>query len=278
MQINNVNPVLTGSPVERYFELQKQYKESLLRHYGSTQEQNKFLIQHAVDGAIKLLDAISLQGLLFSSNATRVLEVGSYLGFSTRWILDSTSATADACVTSLDPRVRHRVFDNLKQHVVDFSAMHRDRLTLIDAYLSEANVEMFLHDYLNYEPKWSHHDAVAHLKAIPTVTEPFDDFDFAFIDGDHSYQATLENVRLVSAMMPKGGLIIVHDAISWPEVKPALEALGKLPNLTFEGIAGSNFCEWFGNHHLLNGQPPVPPAYCLCDGLGLLRVAPVQLK
>jgi len=262
--------------VSQYFALQREYKDSLLQHYGTDGGGTNVLIQHAVDGAIKLLDALNLRELLISSKATRILEVGSYLGFSTRWILESTSNVGGARVTSLDPRVRHRIFDNLKKHVTDFSGQHLDRLNLVDAYLSGVNIDMFLHDYLNYEPKWSRPQAIAHLESIPTIRAPFDVFDFAFVDGDHGYQATVDNVRLVSSMMPAGGLIVVHDAISWPEVQPALETLGKMPSLTFEGVAGTSFCKWFANHHLLSGRPPAPPVYSLCDGLGVIRVRPLR--
>ena len=124
-----------------------------------------------------------------------------------------------------------------------------------------------LYDYLNREPKINPAEAMSLLRKIPVVTEPFDNFDFAFIDGDHSYNATLANTSLVARMMPSGGYIIVHDAISFPEVRPALETLCKVNGLTFVKVLGEDFHNVFGWHRNFRRLN-------LCDGLALIRVDP----
>jgi len=263
----------TSSSIDEYYALQHEYKASLISMYSKVANDSESIINHAVDGAIKLLDALSLRELLLKLKPKRILEVGSFLGFSTRWIMESTELLPSTKVTSLDPRVRHRIFDNLKDHVIGFNQKFEKRLTYVDAYLSSANVDMFLHDYINYNPRWHSDDAEIHLNKIPVISSPFDEFDFAFIDGDHSFQVTVDNVRLVASMMPKGGIIIVHDAISCGDVRPALESLNSDEVLTFQGIIGEPFGHWCFQHHLLTrASKSNATRLSLCDGLGVIHV------
>lgn len=253
-----------------FFRLQQEFKESVSHTYDPSGAHAE-VIQHAVDGSIKLLDACALRDLLRAAQPKRVLEVGTFLGFSLRWMLNSTSDFQPS-FTSLDPRVRHRIFDNIKDHVASFTAHYQARVAFVDAYLSERNDEMFLHDYLNYRPVLAREDALRLLGGIQLIDEPFSEFDFAFVDGDHCYNATVKNVSLVARMMPDGGHIVVHDAISWPEVKPALTDLSSLPGIEFVGIVGEDFLEWVGRSY--PSIPSLELGRALCDGLGLVKVHP----
>src|SRR3712207_3963235 len=77
---------------------------------------------------------------------------------------------------------------------------------------------------------------------VPVIDQPFGEFDFAFLDGDHNPQTVVENVLLVAYMMPRGGTIMVHDAISHYDVVPALQAVNSsVPHLQLESINGQAF-------------------------------------
>ena len=121
-----------------FFDLQEQYKRSILQHYDKAHTHSE-LLKHAVEGSIKLIDALDLRDVLMSIKPNNILEVGTFLGFSLAWILNST-ASFSSKVTSLDPRVRHRIFDDVKSHVVHFTSKHSRRVSFIDAYLSERGV------------------------------------------------------------------------------------------------------------------------------------------
>lgn len=252
---------------DRYAQLQAEFAASLHRQFGGKHASGE-MIRHAVGGSIKLIDATMLAQTLLESRPARILEIGSFLGFSTRWILEC-SAPWNGRVTSLDPRVRHRIFDDVKSHLVSFCAGLADRLTCVDAYLSERNDAMFLHDYLNYAPVLSREAALEVLARTPVIDSPFDAFDFAFVDGDHGFQATILNVHLVAGMLPAGGRIVVHDAISWPDVAPALRALC-VPGhgLALEAIAGCAFQERYLHADEIR---------LLTDGLGIVRVVDPEL-
>jgi predicted O-methyltransferase YrrM len=252
-----------------FFRLQTEFKQSVSDRYDK-HNVHAGVVKHAVDGSIKLIDALALRDLLLSTKPQNILEIGTFLGFSLRWMLDSTASFGPKIV-SLDPRVRHRIFDDIKSHVVDFTSGHRHRVTFIDAYLSERNDAFFLHDYLSYEPRMNLAEAEDLLKRIPIIVEPFADFDFAFVDGDHSYNATLANVSLVARMMPSGGYIVVHDAISWPDVRPALEALSAIDGITLVEVLGDDFHRWHSQHHNFR-RLDAHVRGSFCDGLGLIKV------
>jgi predicted O-methyltransferase YrrM len=252
---------------DRFAHLQREYRDSLRRRYAHKYD-SEAMIHHAVEGAIKLLDALAIAEVLNAHRPGRILEIGSYLGFSTRWILEAT-AFIGSSVTSVDPRVRHRIFDDIKEHLLTFCAPHAPRLTCVDAYLTDRNDDMFLDYYLNYEPRVPEAEARAQLALVPLIDKPFDEFDFAFIDGDHGFRATVLNVHLAAAMLPAGGRIVVHDALTWPEVLPGFMALCNAQSgLALEGVAGAAFHAQFANAHDVHN---------LANGIGIVRVDSPQL-
>lgn len=256
-----------ASMADRFARLQREYRDSLRRRYADKHD-SEAMIHHAVEGAIKIFDALAIAEVLGAGRPARILEVGSYLGFSTRWILEAT-ASIGSSVTSVDPRVRHRIFDGVKEHLLAFCAPHARRLTCVDAYFTDRNDGMFLDYYLNYEPRVPEPDARAQLAGIPLIDQPFDEFDFAFIDGDHGFRATVLNVHLAAAMLTAGGRIAVHDALTWPEVMPGLMALcGRPSGLALEGVAGGAFHAQFANAHAVHH---------LANGIGIVRVDSPEL-
>jgi len=85
-------------------------------------------IRHAMDGSIKFADCFVVQKLLNQVKPEKCLEVGSFLGFSTRWLLES-SREWNMHITAVDPNMRHRIFDNPRWMVEGVNAVHYpDRL------------------------------------------------------------------------------------------------------------------------------------------------------
>ena len=258
--------------IDRYFSMQEEYFASVAGVYGLQPDDVKPL-QHALDGALKLVDAVFLDDQLQALRPRRILELGSFLGFSTRWILDA-SADWDASVVSVDPGLRHRVFDQPRRHLRQFCAGSEHRLRLLDGCVSSKNEAMFMHDYLMYEPRLNPREALARMDVVPVLSEPFGTFDFAFVDGDHGYDATLANVALVARMMPGGGTIVVHDAFSFPDVVPALEAAcAASPALAFAGVDGTSFHLACDRIARLTGRDPGSIKAPLSDGMGVVRVS-----
>ena len=261
--------------VDQYFALHAAYLASVAQAYSVPPEDIE-TVRHAMDGALKLADAIYLHERVQAARPQRILEVGSFLGFSTRWLLEASSGLA-AEIVSVDPGLRHRKFDQPRLHLRQFCEPFQSRLNIVDAFLCEKNEGAFMHDYITYEPRLHPRDALARMDGVPVLDAPFGTFDFAFIDGDHSFDATYANVLLVSRMMPGGGVIVVHDAFSHAGVAPALRSVcSDHPRLAFAGIDGTSY--HLGSDRIagLTGRDPAALKDPFCDGLGIVSVQPTH--
>ena len=136
-----------------------------------------------------------------------VLEIGSYLGYSTVWM-----ALNGAWVTAVDPHewmdTRLAFEENLTRYGV------ADRINAV------------------FRPS----------QAVPTELDGFT-WEAAFIDGDHSYENALFDLRLARNVVRPGGWILAHDYTfpgyngdGWPGVIQAVdEVLGDLREVRREG-------------------------------------------
>ncbi len=242
MRIANISNQQTRL-VEDYFSILDEYLSSVLEKYKKKNPDEA--INHAWGGAIKTIDCVFIAQTLQTLRPKNILEIGSYIGFSTRWLLDKTKDWSPH-VTSIDPNITHRIFENPREHFNAFCNQYKGRLKTIDAFLCSS--------YPGFPD-------------IPVITEPIGEYDFAFIDGDHSFRSTVLNVALVARMMTQGGIIITHDALSWPEVVPAMETLSAASSEIDYYVLGTSF--YGGNTYLprksikassrLLPPPPKPP-------------------
>ncbi len=263
--------------IDDWLKLHEEQTASVSAHWGfRKRREHKF---YSSQVGIKMMDAVYLAEALQILKPQKIFEVGSFIGFSTRWILDKTQDWS-AHVTSVDPNVGYHygLFPCPHDHLKKFNKKHAQRMTIIAAFLSMP--------YPGFPD-------------TPVITEPFDEYDFAFIDGDHAFESALLNCALAARMMPQGGTIIAHDAISCPEVAPALETLATAsPEIDYL-IAGTSLYE---NQSRLSPlllkalstmQPHPPltlsrrkwkryraerrryqkaPVSWACDGLGIIKV------
>lgn len=157
------------------------------------------LFSDARGGSLKPTDALIVGRLLERHKPLCILEIGSFLGLSTRFLLDAT-APCGSKVTAVDPNIKHRIFSEPRRFVEKLNQRHiPGRLEIVTAFfgkphgISPGSVPVI-------GPEWGRK------------------FDCIFIDGDHSYDAVSENFRLAVGMLEQGGCILFHDPLSWPEV------------------------------------------------------------
>lgn len=71
-----------------------------------------------------------------------------------------------------------------------------------------------------------------------------DDLDFVYLDGDHSTQAVLKDIRLWYPKVKVGGLLGGHDAVE-SEVKQALTQWVIENNLKYAGLIQARWNDWW---------------------------------
>lgn len=216
---------------------------------------------HAHRGSIKFPDAYVLKKIIRKVRPKTVLEVGSFLGFSTRWILE-TSAPFDSTVTAVDPNIRHRVFDNPRSFVEELNRPHYpERLEIVTGFFGPYDDGIY-YDYEIYTPVKSRADVNELISDREIIGADWGrKFDLIFIDGDHKYESVMNNFEIASKLLNEGGCMVFHDAISWPDVTRALgelkESYGNRAEVAIYGAADRKFLNRF---------------QIRSDGLGLFRL------
>jgi predicted O-methyltransferase YrrM len=216
------------------------------------------MVRHALEGGIKSHDAVILARLVQELAPARILEVGSFLGFSTRWLLEASRDFGSA-VVSIDPDIRHRVYDRPTETLLRFNADFLDsRLTVRRGFFSERMSGGWYFDFEHYEPFVSRADVDALFYKIPLLTaENLGEgtFDFIFLDGDHSRKGVLINFAEALRLLNPGGCIALHDVLTWPTSGEALAYIAE----RYAGLGDVEIHGW--------GLPAG-----LCDGVGVFRL------
>ena len=195
-------------------------------------------------GSLKPFDAHYLANVLRRYKPASILEVGSYLGMSTSWLLH-VSEPWKASVTCVDPNIPHWSFQDplaVRREYLQQSYSHR-KVENIVGFFSKVGEGM--NDDVSREQ-------IASIPSVgPQLTERF---DMVFLDGDHTYDVVKEDFAVALKLLNPGGTVVFHDAISWAgvarllsELKPkykisimgrAIDVVGKrLVNKGMDGIA-----------------------------------------
>jgi predicted O-methyltransferase YrrM len=189
-------------------------------------------VEHALGGSIKFSDCNVVQRLLEAHKPKRCLEIGSFLGFSTRWLLEC-GASWNMHVTAVDPNVRHRVFDNPRWMVEGMNAPFiPDRLEIISGFFGAHGV--WMDDYTRYLP----HRPEEWVRTLFADRVELDGswdrtFDCIYIDADHSYASVTDGFRHALRLLEPGGMMLFHDALTWKGVNQALREF----KVEFDGTA-----------------------------------------
>lgn len=160
-------------------------------------------------GSITMLEAAILCALLRLTLPDSVLEIGTYLGYSTRLFLDNTGASCK--VTSIDLPATFEVnpnaasYSELDLHLDDIKNDEYLRLkqrVVGTPYISDI-------DHLDAE-------RLQLVKAdsrllIPSQVAAPRSVDFVFIDGGHDEDTVASDSNLASELVGVNGVIVWHD-------------------------------------------------------------------
>ncbi|MBO9395891.1 class I SAM-dependent methyltransferase [Shimia sp. R9_1] len=177
-------------------------------------------------GSIKDDEAVTLHRLIIEQKPKNVVQIGTFIGYSAAIIADALRQNGSGRLICIDPEIQHRSSGN----PVDVA--------------KELFANMGLSDIVSFETGWSSgrishgYDAKvtsvdlekARMMNIPVVGRDVlqaveEGVDFAFVDGDHSTAFTLMDFHMIREYLNKGGIVLFHDAFSWPSVAQALSII-----------------------------------------------------
>ena len=210
---------------KKYRELKGEFVDLVAGESAMSSREDR--VASAMGGKINFPDAYILKRLLDRYRPETILEVGSFVGFSSRWLLEASSPW-NAKVTSLDPNIRHRGFDAPADVLRKFNARFLpERLEIVQAFFGSPSGDLY-HEYEEYEPKRSREEAEQIFRAREHVGKDCNrQFDFIFIDGAHDYDSVMRDFEIALELLTERGCIAFHDALHWPGVYEGLAHIEK---------------------------------------------------
>lgn len=149
--------------------------------------------------SLRRQDAATLERLLAEIAPQAILEIGSYCGVSTRWMLE---CVPDASVTCIDPwlpggRVEtEQVFDAM-------TAPYAARVSKIRGYFGSRNDETFT---VKNQTSGQRTGCGREAAAVHVLDQRF---DVVFVDADHRTTSSINAFMLAKEL---GDVLIYHDA------------------------------------------------------------------
>lgn len=128
-----------------------------------------------VSGSAEPWSVSTIIGLMFVARPKRVLELGTFMGLTTKALAGALTPEQTLTTVELDTAR----FVNAKRHVGE-----RANVTHLQA------------------------DALAFLRQCAPG-----DFDFAFVDDDHTYAHVAAEIVELKRILPKDSLIVMHDVV-----------------------------------------------------------------
>lgn len=170
-------------------------------------------VSEAFGGGIKSYDAVIMHDVLNFFKPKNILEVGSYLGQSSRWILESTKSW-DAKLICVDPNIHHRAFEQPRLVFEKFALKNNEKnVKYIEAFFADKPLD---NELTRIYPE----------KAKFWAPEPGTKYDFMFIDAGHSYEEIKHDFELALNFIEPGGVMMFHDTYSWKGVGQLMDEIG----------------------------------------------------
>lgn len=130
----------------------------------------------------------------------RFLEIGSFQGKSTVWLLENILTDKSSKITCID------TFEGSIEHKENFK---NDIINLLD---------VFKHNITNFKNQV----IIIQDKSQNALKKLDEQYDFIYIDGDHKSSSVLEDAILSFPLLKKGGIIIFDDYL-WFQMKKHID-------------------------------------------------------
>lgn len=187
--------------------------EDLLSFYKQLIISFKLPLEEFIGGSIKREEASLLYNLVIQEKPKNVLQVGTFLGFSTLIIAEALKHNGEGKIFAIDPEIPHRKISN----PVDIA-----RKACTERGLSD-RIE-FISGWFSNVPYWSD-KKISREVVGPSLIHQINTLDFIFIDGDHSIMSAISDFALVASSLRINGICTIHDVCSHNSVKQAITAI-----------------------------------------------------
>lgn len=187
--------------------------EDMMSFYKKLMNSHKLPIEEFIGGSIKKEDAALLYNLVIQERPKTVLQVGTFLGFSTLIIAEALKHNGHGKIFAVDPEIPHRKISN-PVDIARNACKERglgDRIEFIKGWFSNV-------------PYWSD-KKVSHEVVGPALIHQIKTLDFIFIDGDHSIMSTISDFSVVASSLGINGICAIHDVCSHNSVNRAITAI-----------------------------------------------------
>jgi precorrin-6B methylase 2 len=128
------------------------------------------------------------------------LEIGSYEGRSTVWLLENILTSNTSTITCID------TFEGSIEHILHFQ---NDIKNLFD---------IFSHNISKFKNKVN----IIKDKSQDALKKINEKYDFIYVDGDHKASSVIEDAILSFPLLKKGGIMIFDDYL-WFEMKKFID-------------------------------------------------------
>ena len=213
-------------------------------------------------GSVKTHESLRLYSVARWTKPRVVVQVGVFAGYSACLLAEACRRNGEGIVHCIDPNVLHR-------RISDPMASARE---LVEDLGLSAYVRF--HKGTFATPLWDHQgapDAEAAPVVGPQVFAEAGRADLVLVDGDHTAPAALADITLAVCHLADGGAILVHDTMSWPQVRLAISAALSENRV---GVRSSDDCAFLRPYgrRVLHFFELCPGGI---DGLGLLTLSPL---
>jgi predicted O-methyltransferase YrrM len=192
-----------------------------------------------------------------------IVQSGVFAGYSACLLAEACRQNGEGIVHCIDPNVPHR-------QVSDPMASARE---LVEDLGLSAYVRF--HKGTFATPLWAREERTPGAELAPVVgPQVFAEAgraDLVFVDGDHTVPAVLADITLAVCHLADKGTVLVHDTMSWPQVRLAISAMLSENRVGVRSTDDYAFLRPYGRRAL--------HFFELCpggiDGLGLLTLSPL---
>jgi len=194
----------TMEAFDRSMEIFRNVFLSYLDYWIGSQEE----ISDLLLASVKPGDAHALYCIVRETRPTTVLEIGSFVGFSTVLLAHALKDNGKGTLYCVDPDIPHLSVSQPLLHA----------RTMLETLELDDIVK--LHRGFFSAPMGAGEPGREVLgKRINEMTPPI---DLAFIDGDHSTTAVLQDFLLLFPHLSTKATVIFHDATNWPTIRHAI--------------------------------------------------------